>query len=197
MHAQRSVYPQTHSRTPQAHRQTDTNIHTHKGQIGEEKCVSSPLEATAGLTTRERSSDHQLREGREMAETNAEERSLEEARDRVGDTRQEEEERWLKMAARDQPQISQQRNGGVCWSGRALVGGEVERELLFLLVVLRGCRPPSRAPVHTHSSSFPCPCRCHRHSQLPCPCQDGLLRVVYVVPCRRSVSHRIEDMGLN
>lgn len=132
-----------------------------------------------------------------MAETNAEERSLEEARDRVGDTRQEEEERWLKMAAEDQPQISQQRDGGVCWRGRALVGGEVEREVLFLLVVLRGCRPPSRAPVHTHSSSFPCPCRCHRHSQLPCPCQDGLLRVVYVAQCRRSVSYRIEDMGLN
>lgn len=148
-------------------------------------------------TTRERSSNHHLREGREMAETNAEERSLEKARDREGDTRQEEEERWLKMAARDQPQISQQRNGGVCWSGGALVGGEVEREVLFLLVVLRGCRPPSRAPVHTHSSSFPCPCRCHRHSQLPCPCQDGLLRVVYVVQCRRSVSYRIEDMGLN
>lgn len=50
----------------------------------------------------------------------------------------------------------------------------MEREVLFLLVVLReGGTPLSQALVHTHSSSFPCPCRCHRHCQLPCPCQNS------------------------
>lgn len=52
------------------------------------------------------------------------------------------------MAARDQPRShSSRRDGGVCWSGGlALVGGKVEREVLFLPVVLRRWHPPSLRP---------------------------------------------------
>jgi hypothetical protein len=79
-----------------------------------------------------------------MAETDAEERSIEEARDRVGDTRQE-EKKWLKMAARDQPQSHSSGMEGFVGVVVPLVGGEVEREVLFLLaVVLRVCRPPPK-----------------------------------------------------
>lgn len=64
-------------------------------------------------------------------------------------TQGQEEEEVVKMAARDQPRShSSRRDGGVCWSGGlALVGGEVEREVLFLLVVvLRGWHPPLPGP---------------------------------------------------
>lgn len=123
----------THWRAALTYTHTDTN--THRSKLAR-RGVSSPLEA-GHLRESKRPVEF---EGRETAETDAQERSLEEARDRVGDTRQEEEE-VVEDGGEGSTTISQQRDGGVCRNG-ALVGGEVDREVLFLLVVLRWRRPP-------------------------------------------------------
>lgn len=129
-----------HTRT-QADTSTSTKKNT-RGQTGEER-VSFRLGAGPG---------ERPVEGRETAETDAEEGRLRRARGRVGDTRQEEEEVVVEDGGEGSTAISQQRaasgvDGGVCRSGAALRGGGGgERGLISPCVVLRGWHPPPPSP---------------------------------------------------
>jgi hypothetical protein len=117
-------------------------------------------------------------EGWEKTGADARERSLEEARDRVVDTRQEEEE-VVEDGGEGSTTISQQRDGGVCRGG-TLVGGEVERDVLFLLVVLTWRRTPLQPWYISILQASHVPVGAIDIASLPAPVKMVLLLVVAV-----------------